>query len=186
MHQNAELLRKNRPKPLKQTSWKSNEIWPPWKSNSRPFNQGRINILTNYTLCHFMYNIKVAFSQKNGGFFRAQKICQKTILNYYIQYMAMKKSPCLNWLTSGAFFAYSERFTYIFICLTAIENSSLWFTYLYNRDLLYIDENCCFKKWTNDFKVVLKCPILYINLDITIQLAYIVNNHLELYNGLDF
>ena len=44
---NVELLRKNRPKPLKQTSWKSNEIWPPWKSNSRPFNQGRINILTN-------------------------------------------------------------------------------------------------------------------------------------------
>ena len=44
---NEELLRKNRPKLLKQTSWKSNEIWPPWKSNSRPFNQGRINILTN-------------------------------------------------------------------------------------------------------------------------------------------
>ena len=34
--------------------------------------------------------------------------------------------------------------------------------------------------------MVLKCPILYINLDITIQLAYIVNNHVELYNGFRF
>ena len=35
------LLKKNKPKLLKPTSWKFKEIWQPWKSSLRPFNPGR-------------------------------------------------------------------------------------------------------------------------------------------------